>query len=74
MKEIYEMVQDGTSEIFIDTYKHARINNALGFTYNYRFYDIIKAKAVIKLINQATNEYNNHIDRQAELHQASIEL
>ena len=74
MKEIYEMVQDGTSEIFIDAYKHARINNALGFTYNYRFYDIIKAKAVIKLINQATNEYNNHIDRQAELHQASIEL
>ena len=74
MKEIYEMVQDGTSDMFIDAYKHARINNALGFTYNYRFYDIIKAKAVIKLINQATNEYNNHIDRQAELHQASIEL
>ena len=74
IKEIYEMVQDGTANMFVDTYKHARINNALGFTYNYRFYDIIKAKAVVKLITQATNEYNNHIDKQAELNQASIEL
>ena len=66
MKEIYEMVQDGTSDIFIDAYKHARINNALGFTYNYRFYDIIKAKAVVELIKQAQKDYDNHLVDQIE--------
>ena len=66
MKEIYEMVQDGTSDIFIDAYKHAKINNALGFTYNYRFYDIIKAKAVVKLIKQTQKDYDNHLVDQIE--------
>ena len=66
MKEIYEMVQDGTSDIFIDAYKHARINNALGFTYNYRFYDIIKAKAVVELIKQAQKDYDNNLVDQIE--------
>ena len=66
IKEIYEMVQDGTANIFVDTYKHARINNALGFTYNYRFYDIIKAKAVVELIKKATKEYDNHLLDQVE--------
>jgi|TARA_R110002012_G_scaffold69787_1_gene180351 hypothetical protein len=66
MKEIYEMVQDGTSDIFIDAYKHARINNALGFTYNYRFYDIIKAKAIVELIKQAQKDYDNHLVDQIE--------
>ena len=73
IKEIYEMVQDGTSAIFIDIYKHAKINNELGFTYNYRYYDIIKARAIVLLIKQATKEYDIYIDRQAELDQASIE-
>ena len=66
MKEIYEMVQNGTSDIFIDAYKHARINNALGFTYNYRFYDIIKAKAVVELIKQAQKDYDNNLVDQIE--------
>ena len=66
MKEIYEMVQDGTSDMFIDAYKNAIITKALGFTYNYRFYDVIKAKAVVNLIQQAQKEYNTHIDTQAK--------
>ena len=66
MKEIYEMVQDGTAELFIDAYRHARVNNALGFTYNYKFYDIIKAKAVVNLIKQAQEEYDNHLVDQVE--------
>ena len=66
MKEIYEMVQDGTSDMFIDAYKHARINNALGFTYNYKFYDIIKAKAVVELIKQTQKDYDNHLVDQIE--------
>ena len=75
MKEIYEMVQNGTSDIFIDAYKHARINNALGFTYNYRFYDIIKAKAVIDLIKQAQKDYDNHlIDRLEDYYEWQAEI
>jgi hypothetical protein len=66
MKEIYEMVQDGTAELFIDAYKHARINDAVGFTYNYKFYDIIKAKAMIKLIKQEEKEYDNQLVDQIE--------
>jgi len=68
MKEIYEMVQDGTSDLFIDAYKHARINNAVGFTYNYRFYDIIKAKATVELIKQAQEKYDEHLVNQIENH------
>ena len=60
------MVQDGTSDIFIDAYKHARINNAIGFTYNYRFYDIIKAKSIVELIKQAQKDYDNHLVDQIE--------
>jgi len=66
MKEIYEMVQEGTSDIFIDTYKNAVITKALGFTYNYRFYDIIKAKSIVKLIQQAQKDYDTYIDMQAD--------
>jgi hypothetical protein len=68
MKEIYEMVQDGSSDIFIDAYKNAVISKALGFTYNYRFYDMIKAKAMVALIEKAQVDYNEHIDHQAEMY------
>mgnify|MGYP003655578250 CR=1 FL=1 len=72
MKEIYEMVQDGTSELFIDAYKHALANSALGFTYNYKFYDMIKARAVVSLIKKAENEYEDYIESQAEMHNEFI--
>ena len=73
MKLIYEMVQNGTSQAFIDAYKQARINNAIGFTYDFIFYDIVKAKAYVAVIKKAEKDYDKHIDRKAELGQASIE-
>jgi len=66
MKEIYEMVQDSTADLFIDAYKHAKTNDALGFTYNYKFYDIIKAKAMVDLIKQAQKDYDNQLIDQLE--------
>ena len=68
MKQIYEMVQDGTADIFIDIYKQARINDELGFTYDYKYYDITTARAMVSLINKAEKDYNKHIDHQAEIH------
>lgn len=68
MKEIYVMVQDGSSEIFKDAYKHAVVNNEYGFTFNYKFYDLIKAKSIMRLIEKAEDDYNKMIDAQAEMH------
>ena len=73
MKLIYEMVQNGTSQAFIDAYRKARIHNAVGFTYNFKFYDIVKARAYVSVIKKAEKDYDKHIDRKAELDQASIE-
>ena len=73
MKLIYEMVQNGTSQAFIDAYKQARINDAIGFTYDFIFYDIVKARAYVSVIKKAEKDYDKHIDRKAELDQASIE-
>ena len=73
MKLIYEMVQNGTSQAFIDAYKQARINNVIGFTYDFIFYDIVKARAYVSVIKKAEKDYDKHIDRKAELDQASIE-
>ena len=73
MKLIYEMVQNGTSQAFIDAYKQARINNVIGFTYDFIFYDMVKAKAIILMIKIAEKDYDKYIDRKAELDQASIE-
>ena len=66
MKLIYEMVQNGTSQAFIDAYKKARINNELGFTYDSTFFDIIKARAIVSVINKAEKQYDEHIDDMAE--------
>ena len=68
MKQIYEWVQDGTAELFIDAYKHALANGALGFTYSYIWYDMIKAKAIVKTIKKAEKEYIDHIEAQAEMY------
>ena len=68
MKLIYEMVQNGTSQAFIDAYRKARINNAVGFTYDFIFYDIVKARAYISVIKKAEKEYDEHIEAQAEQH------
>jgi len=74
MKLIYEMVQNGTSQGFINAYRKAKLTNAIGFTYDFIFYDIIRAKAFVLVIKKAEQDYNKHIDRIAELDQAAIEL
>ena len=45
---------------------NAKTNDALGFTYNYKFYDIIKAKAMVDLIKQAQKDYDNQLIDQVE--------
>ena len=66
MKLIYEMVQNGTSQAFIDAYKQARINNVIGFTYDFIFYDIVKARAYVEVIKKAEKDYDKHIDNMIE--------
>ena len=66
MKQIYEMVQNGTSQAFIDAYRKARIHNAVGFTHNFKFYDIIKARTIVSLLKKAEKQYDEHIDDMAE--------
>lgn len=68
MKYIYGMIQDGTSTLFVDAYNHAKINNELGFTYDYKYYDMIKARAMVILITQEEKKYEEYIDSQAEHH------
>ena len=52
MKEIYEMVQDGTAALFIDAYRNARIHNELGFTYDYRLEGLKLMKNVSRMGNE----------------------
>ena len=75
MKLIYEMVQNGTSQAFIDAYKQARINNAIGFTYNFMFYDIVKARAYVSVIKKAEKEYEDHLmDRLEDYYEWEAEI
>ena len=73
MKWIYTMVQDGTSQAFIDAYRKAKLTNALGFTYDFIFYDIVKAKAIILTIKIAEKEYDKHIDIRFEQERRYLE-
>ena len=73
MKWIYTMVQDGTSQAFIDAYRKAKLTNALGFTYDFIFYDIVKAKAIILTIKIAEKEYDKHIDIRFEQERKYLE-
>ena len=66
MKKIYQMVQDGTSQAFIDAYIHAKIQGAVGFTYDFKFYDIIRARAIVSTIKTIEKKYEEHIDDMAE--------
>ena len=66
MKMIYEMVQDGSADLFLETFKNARINNAVGFTFNYKYYDVIKARSIASIIKKAQKEYDDHLESQIE--------
>lgn len=66
MKMIYEMVQDGTSDLFLDAYKHARTTNALGFTFDYKYYDVVKARSIVSIVKKVQKEYDDNLIDQIE--------
>lgn len=68
MKQIYEMVQDGSAEIFKSAYKEALANDEVGFTFNYVYYDMVKARAMLSQIEIADRQYDEWVDHQAEMH------
>tara|TARA_R100000697_G_scaffold22085_1_gene29574 strand:+ start:43 stop:291 length:249 start_codon:yes stop_codon:yes gene_type:complete len=68
MKRIYEMVQDGSADLFKDAYKLARLNNEIAFTFNYKTYDMATARAMLSLIAKAEDDYDDWVDSQAEMH------
>jgi len=74
MKWIYQMVQDGTSEEFIKQYLQAKLQDKDGFVFDSQFIDVKQGRSIMKEMKRANKEYDIHIDRQAELDQAAIEL
>ena len=65
IKWIYGMVQDGTFDVFKLNYNHAKNNNAKSFIFDGKEFDLILAQAIIQVGEQATHEYDQHVDQQA---------
>ena len=65
MKWIYQMVQDGTFDIFKLNYKQAKNTNSKSFIFDDQEFDLILAQAIIQVGEQATHEYDQHVDKQA---------
>lgn len=65
MKWIYQMVQDGTFDVFKLNYTTAKENNQPSFIFDDKEFDLLLAKAIIQVGNQATHEYDQHVDKQA---------
>lgn len=65
MKWIYQMVQDGTFDVFKLNFKLAKDNNLKSFTFDGKEFDLLLAQAIIQVGNQATHEYDQHVDQQA---------
>jgi len=65
MKWIYQMVQDGTFEVFKLVYNHAKKNNEESFKFDNKEFDLLLAQAIIQIGEQSTNEYDTHVDQQA---------
>ena len=68
MKWIYNIVQNGDSDMFLDAYKKARFENSIGFTFDNKFIDVIQGKAICNEIKKAEKEYDKHIDEIAMNH------
>tara|TARA_A100001201_G_scaffold2780_2_gene6924 strand:+ start:1806 stop:2072 length:267 start_codon:yes stop_codon:yes gene_type:complete len=68
MKWIYQMVQDGTFDVFKTLYNNALDNNLKSFIFDNREFDLTLAKAIINVGEQASVEYDQHIDQQALEH------
>ena len=65
MKWIYQMVQDGTFDVFKLSYNYAKINNAKSFIFNSQEFDLLLGQAIIQVGEQASKEYDQHVDQQA---------
>ena len=65
MKWIYQMVQDGTFDVFKLNYRYAKTNKEKAFIFDGQEFDILLAQAIIHVGDQATNEYDQHVDQQA---------
>lgn len=65
MKWIYQMVQDGTFDVFKLVCKHAKNNNEKSFKFDNKEFDVLLAEAIITVGEQATFEYDTHIDKQS---------
>ena len=59
------MVQDGTFDVFKLSYNYAKINNAKSFIFDNQEFDLLLGQAIIQVGEQATHEYDQHIDQQA---------
>ena len=65
MKWIYQMVQDGTFDVFKTLYNNALDNNLKSFIFDNMEFDLLIAKAKIQVGEQETHEYDHHEDKQA---------
>lgn len=75
MNWIYSMIQDGSYESFKMLYKNANKYNLDSFIWSNEVIKTNYAKYVCEFVDkEGLKEYDEYIDRQAELDQASIEL
>tara|TARA_R110000868_G_C10930180_1_gene766305 strand:+ start:1912 stop:2163 length:252 start_codon:yes stop_codon:yes gene_type:complete len=66
MKWVYSLAQDGRLKEYMEVYYKNLANNSVGFTYADKWLDMKRAHAVLKLLKQADEKYQIHIDEQAE--------
>ena len=70
MKWVYSLAEDGRLEEYINIYYENLANNCVGFTYDGKFLTMARATAVLKLLKDATVQYNLYIEEQADQEQA----
>ena len=59
------MVEDGSFDIFKEKYNTAKTNNLSSFLWEGRDIDMLLGQAIIEVGEQATKEYDEHLDKQA---------
>lgn len=75
MNWIHSMIQDGSYDSFRMLYKNADRYNINSFIWGGESINTNFAKYVCEFVDsEGLKEYDEYIDRQAELEQASIEL
>ena len=58
---------DNRTEEFKDAFNNAIQNKKYGFDFDGKFIDIIKAGSIMKVMEKGLEEYNAHLDAQAEI-------